>query len=42
MNSEHRCSHRALPGWLVAVIVFASGLVIGQTLAQIAVKTGLL
>lgn len=40
MSADYRCTGRAFPRWLFAVIVFSSGVVIGQTLAQIAAKTG--
>lgn len=41
MNTENPCAGRGLPGWIVAVVIFASGIVIGRTLAQITAKLGL-
>lgn len=42
MSAEHPSARRTVPGWLVAVMVFTSGIVIGRTLAQLAEKSGLL
>ncbi len=40
MNAELGCAGHELPGRLVALVKFASGVVVRQTLAQIAAKAG--
>lgn len=40
MNDIHDCAGRSAPRWAIAAIIFASGLITGQALAQIVAKLG--
>lgn len=38
MTPEKSCIRNPVPGWILAVVVFASGIVIGEAAALIASK----
>lgn len=41
MNSDLKCSLKARPAWATAFILFACGVIMGETLSQIARKLSL-
>jgi hypothetical protein len=40
MKNDHICGSASMPGWMTAVVVFASGLIIGRTIAQLVGGSG--